>query len=1051
MRSPLQRLGSFLAPLLRRRSGLEFRKDGGVVAFRLLRDERVRAELNLTVEQGGHILRLTRQARQLRRRQFLALEKQVPHRAAATERLTRAVAMEVLAGLHKAGVLTPEQRERLRQIAWQRQGGGAFDNPLVQQALKLTPAQQKALGSIIGAMRKQLRTDAGKRPAGAIRKEALALALAVLDEEQKARWEQLKGKPFAFAEDEPAAPASAGTPRLPQPESTAEPRGLPAPLELLSFLLQTSRTVVILAVLAATLSGLGTVGVLLFVRHWLGQGRLTGAPLVLGFVGVCLVALAAQFGAQLLLLRLSRRAVARLTMRLGEQVLAAPLKSVEDLGPARVQATLTEDVQLIAGGLNAVPRLCANLAILGGCLGYLGWLSLPVLLAVLAFLAVGLLVQWLLLARARHHQGHTLDGQEVLLGQLRHLVEGVQELKVHRQRRQAFLLGSLQGSVEFQEKQGSANQFFVILSRAWARLLLFGLLGLLLIGGPLLFRVDGGTLGSYVIAVLFLWQPASSFSTLLPAVSRARQSLQRSAALGADLAAAAETSEEVEPLTAWSSLELVGVSHSYRREREEGGFTLGPLDLAFRPGELVYLGGGNGSGKTTFVKLLTGLYEPQTGEVRLDGRPIAAANLESYRQLFSVVFADCHLFPDLLGLSSPELEKKAQDYLVRLQLDHKVKIKGGAFSTVQLSRGQRKRLALLVAYLEDRPFYVFDEWAADQDPHFKDVFYTILLPKLKARGKAVLVVTHDDRYYHLADRLLFLEDGKLRSPASSNCGVPSAASSGSPERGNGTEAKAEGAASVLPGGPAATAAWLTNPRPNPGAELRLFCFPYAGRGASAFHRWSAGLPASVEVRPVQLPGREGRLSEPAFTRLAPLAEALADALRPYLDRPFVFFGHSMGALVGFEVARQLRRRGDPAPAGLLVSGRHAPQVPSHAGPLRHLPDEEFVASLAARGGLLPDLREQRELLSLVLPALRADLAACETYAYLAESPLDCPVTAYGGWEDAQASPEGLRAWAEQTTARFGLRLFPGGHFFLHSAEALLLQALARDLRQFQGG
>lgn len=242
--------------------------------------------------------------------------------------------------------------------------------------------------------------------------------------------------------------------------------------------------------------------------------------------------------------------------------------------------------------------------------------------------------------------------------------------------------------------------------------------------------------------------------------------------------------------------------------------------------------------------------------------------------------------------------------------------------------------------------------------------------------------------------------------------------------------------------------WLACPRPNPRAAMRLFCLPYAGSGASAFRRWPESLPASVEIRSVQLPGREGRFREPPFTRLMPLAQALADGLRSYLDRPFAFFGHSMGALVSFELTRQLRRQGGPTPVGLLVSGRSAPQVPCRSSPLHVLPDNELVAWLAARGGLLEEVRQNRELLSVVLPALRADLAVCETYPYLAEAPLDCPITAYGGLQDSQTTWTDLQAWAQQTTARFGLRMFPGGHFFMHTAEAMVLQAVSRDLEQF---
>jgi putative ATP-binding cassette transporter len=190
-------------------------------------------------------------------------------------------------------------------------------------------------------------------------------------------------------------------------------------------------------------------------------------------------------------------------------------------------------------------------------------------------------------------------------------------------------------------------------------------------------------------------------------------------------------------------------------------FLLGPIDLRLRRGELVFLVGGNGSGKTTLAKLLVGLYAPAAGEVRLNGRPVGDNEREHYRQMFSAIFADGHLFDRLLGMKLAQLAD-AQAYLALLQLGHKVRTEGGQLSTTELSHGQRKRLALLTAYLEDRPVYVFDEWAADQDPGFKDVFYTRLLPELKGRGKAVLVISHDERYFHVADRVVRLDSGTLQ-------------------------------------------------------------------------------------------------------------------------------------------------------------------------------------------------------------------------------------------------------------------------------------------------
>jgi putative ATP-binding cassette transporter len=185
------------------------------------------------------------------------------------------------------------------------------------------------------------------------------------------------------------------------------------------------------------------------------------------------------------------------------------------------------------------------------------------------------------------------------------------------------------------------------------------------------------------------------------------------------------------------------------------------LALTLRPGELLFIIGGNGSGKSTLAKLITGLYIPETGEIQLDGKLINQQNREWYRQHFSVVFSDFYLFERLLGFDNADLDRQAQEYLKQLQLDHKVKVEQGRLSTTALSQGQQKRLALLTAYLEDRPIYLFDEWAADQDPLFKEIFYTQFLPQLRDRGKTVLVISHDDHYFYLADHMIKLDYGMV--------------------------------------------------------------------------------------------------------------------------------------------------------------------------------------------------------------------------------------------------------------------------------------------------
>jgi putative pyoverdin transport system ATP-binding/permease protein len=211
----------------------------------------------------------------------------------------------------------------------------------------------------------------------------------------------------------------------------------------------------------------------------------------------------------------------------------------------------------------------------------------------------------------------------------------------------------------------------------------------------------------------------------------------------------------------FKQIDLQQATHSYQLAGEENPFTLGPIDLSLHPGELVFIVGGNGSGKSTLAKLITGLYVPDRGEIRWDGQIVDDRHREQYRQLFSTVFADFYLFDRFVGLRLVDGDAQAKMYLEKLQLTHKVAIEQGKLSTTALSQGQRKRLALLTAYLEDRPIYLFDEWAADQDPFFREIFYQQLLPELKQRGKAVLVISHDDRYFHLADRLLKLDYGKI--------------------------------------------------------------------------------------------------------------------------------------------------------------------------------------------------------------------------------------------------------------------------------------------------
>jgi len=452
-------------------------------------------------------------------------------------------------------------------------------------------------------------------------------------------------------------------------------------------------------------------------------------------------------------------------MRLSRQILSAPLRRLEELGPHRLFATLTQDIPSIGHSLTNIPILSLHISIVVGCLIYLGWLSWPIFLGVIGFMIVGTLSYQIPLRRAMRSQIVIRDEWDKLFKHFQALTSGAKELKLHHDRREGFLTKALYPTGVSLRRHAMIGHLNFAGADSWGQSLFFILIGLILLTAHNLSGVNAQTLIGYTLVILYMMTPLQMILNIIPSFANASVSMQKVQQLGLTVNESDVSEEITRQLKAgasWKSLELVGVTHTYHREGEPGGFLLGPIDLTLEPGELLFITGGNGSGKTTLAKLLLSLYIPEEGEIYLDGKVVTDETREKYRQLFSVVFSDFYLFESLFGLDSIYLDANARKYLVQLQLDQKVKVEDGALSTVDLSQGQRKRLALLTAYLEDRPIYLFDEWAADQDPIFKEIFYHQLLPELKAKGKALIVISHDDRYYHVADRVIKLDYGKLQ-------------------------------------------------------------------------------------------------------------------------------------------------------------------------------------------------------------------------------------------------------------------------------------------------
>jgi putative ATP-binding cassette transporter len=533
-------------------------------------------------------------------------------------------------------------------------------------------------------------------------------------------------------------------------------------MKLVALLLRSSLGTVSLAVVCGIVAGVSNTGLLVIINSALSKPDVPRDTLIWSFALLCLAMLVSRAASWIFMVRLAHGVTFKLRLELSARILGAPLQHLEKLGAPRLLATLTDDVSVIAGALASAPMLGVHIVVVVTCLAYLGWLSLTALIGVFAFLLVGVLCYQLPLRRALNYLGASRRELDALFKNFRSLIEGNKELKLHRARREAFFRDQLENAALSFRRKASAGDAVYALTAGFGHLLIFILIGLLLFALPLLRPTETATTIGYTLVILYLMPPLEVIMNALPTLGRANVALQKIEAMGLSLAAESveRSTFEASQSHGYERLKLEAVTHSY--DNEDGdGFKLGPVDLRFRPAEVVFLVGGNGSGKTTLAKVLTGLYAPDEGAIFLDGERITNETRDQYRQLFATVFSDFYLFESLLGLKSDALHEEALHYLRRLQLDRKVQVVDGVLSTTDLSHGQRKRLALLTAYLEDRPFYVFDEWAADQDPLFKEIFYLRLLPELKLRGKTVVVISHDDRYFHVADRVLKLNYGKM--------------------------------------------------------------------------------------------------------------------------------------------------------------------------------------------------------------------------------------------------------------------------------------------------
>ena len=530
---------------------------------------------------------------------------------------------------------------------------------------------------------------------------------------------------------------------------------------MLKYLIKQSKPLLLSASFVSILHGMGSVYLLAQISAALTTDQFDRGQAALTFAATALCVMFGYMIGAILFERLGQRAQSDLRSFIAQRVIQADYRQLEQLGAARVQSALSEHCTRVAEFFVSFPIILTNAIIVMGCLAYLALLSWQVFLLAVLVIGFGSVGYHLAHLRAIRHLDIAAKEQDNLFAYFRSLTDGAKELRLNCDKRTTFFDGVLKRSIERVRKERTFGMSIFVASASWGNFLIYAFIGMVL------FLLVGDVpdraliMTGYALVFVYMVGPLEALLLNIPRANLAQVSARRIEEITQAMRSSEPQVENVE-LPPLKSIVLHGVVHRYYHEQKDEMFTLGPIDLQFQPGEITFLIGGNGSGKTTLAKLLVGLYPPEEGSITLNDQTIDDANRDYYRQFFTTIFSDFHLFDRLLeGNHDNQLDQKGNALLTKLHLQHKVKVENGAFSTLTLSQGQRKRLALVVAYLENRPFLVFDEWAADQDPVFKEIFYHELLPELRAMGKAVLVISHDDRYFHLADRLIRMENGQL--------------------------------------------------------------------------------------------------------------------------------------------------------------------------------------------------------------------------------------------------------------------------------------------------
>ncbi len=510
--------------------------------------------------------------------------------------------------------------------------------------------------------------------------------------------------------------------------------------------------VILLTLLSAVLG----IAMIAYINSEMISAINTSFSVLPGFLLQLVLLMAVTLAAQLALTLLGHQFVWRLRGEFIKRILDTRVERLEQIGNAQLLAGLTSDIRAITIAFVRLPELIQGIIITLGSALYLAWLSPKMLMVSSLWMAITLVGGWLLVSRVYRHMAKLREVEDDLYRDFQTVTEGRKELHLNRERAQLIYETVYQEDAKAYRHHIVRADTYHLSAVNWSNIMTLGAIGMVFFMANSLGWANTAVAATFSLTLLFLRTPLLSAVGALPTLLSAQVAFRKLNAF--DLAPYQEGFHTLPPLAEWRTLELRDVRFHYGKN----GFEVGPINLTLRRGELVFLIGGNGSGKSTLAMLLTGLYQPHVGTLLLDGKPIGAEALDHWRKHFSAVFTDVHLFDRLIGREGvPANPKLVQAWLERLKMQDKLKIEGNKILNLQLSKGQSKRVALLLAAAEERDVLLLDEWAADQDPHFRRVFYRELLPWLQASGKTVFAISHDDHYFIHADRLLEMREGKL--------------------------------------------------------------------------------------------------------------------------------------------------------------------------------------------------------------------------------------------------------------------------------------------------